>query len=196
MADMRRQNLKEGLTGLARRRTRRVARSAAKHERRTAERRETLSAPPREDDRLTRISRTKEITAPLTFKNQYMADPNAAERRAAKVARYQALQAAKAAETQDSLHTLYMQARNFIVTDEHLDREIENAFGTAEEPKGFRGGAPSVWAQGDPSSLQSMLEATGQMSGGAAKGADAKARTRVMEQRLKKVAESLTGGKI
>lgn len=196
MAEMRRRNLRQGLTSLARRQTRRLERSKDKYERKAAERRELLNAPPNEDDRLTRTSLTQEMIAPLKHQGPYMIDPNAQERRKAKVERYEAQRAAKAAETQDALHTLFMRARDFIVTNEQLDKEIESAFGTSDAPVKWGENSPSVWANGPPSSLQSKLEATGQMSGGDLREADVRARARLSQQRLKKVAETLTGGKM
>ncbi|KAL9083100.1 MAG: hypothetical protein Q9159_005974 [Coniocarpon cinnabarinum] len=195
MAAMRRDSLRGGLVSLANRRNRREARNAAKHEKSSRERLETFAAPPPEDERLTRMSQTREMTAPLKHSGPYMTDPNAAERRAAKVARYEAQRARKASETQEALHTLYMRARDFIVTEEQLDQEIDLAFGTAESPAHFKN-RPSVWAHGPPPSLQSMLDATGQTGGGMLSEKDEQARVRLMEKRMKKVAEKLTGGKM
>ena len=202
MAQMRRENLREGFQALARRYKRRTVASKEKYDRKAEERSALMGAPPSDPDRFTRISQTREIVKPLQHTGQYTTDPNTENRHVAKVARYEAQATRKASETQDALHTLYMRARDFIVTEEQLDKEIDAAFGTQENPKIFQVDgssgllAPSVWARGDPPNLKQMMQATGQASGGALNERDVQARARLQEKRLRKVAERLTGGKM
>lgn len=193
---MRRRNLKEGLAALARRKLRRRAISRQKSLQRAGERRELVTQPPREADRLTRPSVTEEIMAPLN-KTGYLRHVNAEERQKVRVATYEAHRARKAADTQDALHTLFMRARNFIVTESQLDKAIDEAFGTDKDPTHFGAKrAPSVWGNGPPPGLRDMLERAGQAGGGTRSSEHNDSRERLMQERLQKVAESLTGGKM
>ena len=199
MADMRRRNLRQGISGLWRRRERRRERLQLKRQQKLEERQELLTRPAEEQDRVTRVSITQEMMAPLAGKGR-LPDPNAEERHAAKVANREAHQEAKAADTQDSLHTLYMRARDFIVTEEQLDKEIEKEFGTSDNPRAFKNHAPSIWAEGAPPTLTDLLRRSGQSRVQPESSAEEKtannARARLMQERMKKVAETLTGGKM
>lgn len=195
MSHMRRRNLKQSLTALARRQTRRQALARAKSERKAIERQQLLTRPLPDAERWTRVSQTREITAPLHVKAAHLYDPRAAQRQAEKLARHAAKTADKAAAQQDDLHTLFMRARDFIVTEEQLDKEIDDAFGTPERPANWDA-KPSVWAQGPPPGLQDLLDRSGQRTGGQMSKEGIQARERMVKDRLKRVAEGLTGGKM
>ena len=123
MSEIRKQNLREGVSSLRVRQQREKnqmeARSAAKR----ADRERRLSAPEREDERLTAPSNNLDLDALF---NKPIPDPT----REARLERKRANVAARALEKQeermDSLHTLYMNARDFIVTPEQLDKAVDD----------------------------------------------------------------------
>jgi hypothetical protein len=98
----------------------RAAEHRADHERR-------LHAPEREDERLT-ASTVRATTTPKSAALQE--DPLAAERLAARRARYDAQQALKRERRADAMHILYQNAGNFIIDEKGLSEAVENAFET------------------------------------------------------------------
>ena len=153
------------------------------------ERRMKLNAPQREDERLT----SPTITAAMRkLQVGHVPDPDRQTRVAESAARVQAKEVSKIQERQSALHTLYMQARNFITTSEQLDTELERIFvkfpyGDAHPDK------DSIWdAYGVPPTIQDMLATVNNTQKSAVQfhalpGA-------IDGKRMKKIAEELTGG--
>ncbi|KAI7333353.1 hypothetical protein KC315_g4252, partial [Hortaea werneckii] len=168
-----------------------------------------LNRPEREDERLTTPSTG--LDPDLLRQNT----PSAAELapiRAAKQANLQAHTSAKRAERLDHLHTLYLNAKTFIVTPQQLDQAVDEAFGTVEDPVVFDGDqqydptgfystgmrnaqSQSVWAQGKPERVQDMLNrANGQ--GGKTAMESAGGLAGINKDRVRRIGEVLTGGKM
>ncbi|KAI7570519.1 hypothetical protein KC317_g2389, partial [Hortaea werneckii] len=119
---------------------------------------------------------------------------------------------AKRAERLDHLHTLYLNAKTFIVTPQQLDQAVDEAFGTVEDPVRFDGDqhydangfyntgtrdarSQSVWAQGKPERVQDMLNrANGQ--GGKLAMENAGSLASVNKDRVRRIGEVLTGGRM
>lgn len=193
LAAARRQNLREGLLELHRRKVRTdkaiAIRSAVKRENR--ERR--LHAPQREDERLT----TPTITAAMRkLQLGNIPDPEREARLAAASARVAAKAKALEEQRQDALHTLYMHARNFITTEAQLDAAIEKVF--VERPWTHIPGkekAISIWdAEGSPQTVQDMLSEVNKTQ----KSAMLFHRGPAVAtgKRMLRIAEELTGGKM
>ena len=200
-SEARRRNLREGLAELARRRIKLNTFLSARSRKRAETREALIQAPEREDDRLNATSVPKMMQRPLRHGSGTLPDPDGPARHAAAVERVQALQQRKAEDTQNALHTLYMRARHFITTDSQLDKAIETQFGNDELPRTWQGSATSFWAdaKAQPTTIKEMLERLEKARGGAArtvKDADADANAKLMRDRLGRVAEELTGGKM
>lgn len=201
MSEMRRRNLREGIKGLESRKIATERRLAEETQRRQQESQELLDAPEREDERLNAPSHGLDLEKLM---NGPLEDPNREARLAHKARNYHLHTAAKKADRLDHLHTLYMNARSFIVTPDQLDTAVEEAFGTPEKPVNFGGGgfygsaegsAASMWAQGAPSTIQNMLKSANKQVGnraleGAANPAE------INKERVRRIAEELTGGKM
>lgn len=186
MAEIRRKNLREGLRELYERK-RKTERMMEKRSReRQAQRERILRQPQREDERLTSPS---VIQAMQPTKSGVLPDPDREERLAQARLRVQVKEAEKQAERQDSLHTLYMNARNFITTEEQLAAEIDRVFPEGENPAWRNDHQPgeNIWNLGLPPTIQSTLTD--------AKKSEA-ARWDVIQGRVKKLAEEITGGKM
>ena len=185
MAEVRRRNLREGLAELYERKTttekRMQKRSAAKQ----AHRERILNQPEREDERLTRPS------VPEAMKPRKLAvlpDPDREERLARARQRVEEKVLEKKIERQSSLQTLYMNARHFIVTEEQLAKEIDRVFpgGENEAWRSDHRPGENIWNLGLPPTIQQTVQNRSSETG----------RWTTIQDRVQKLAEEITGGKI
>jgi hypothetical protein len=194
MAATRRQNLREGLIELQKRKVRSdktiAYRSLIKQENRTRR----LNAPPREDDRLTSPTIP---SASRTLQTGNIPDPNRSARLAAMSARVASKTAAIEESRRDALHTLYMHARNFITTEKQLDEKIEEIF--IERPwwnVPTKEHCTNIWeAEGPPLTVQDMLEEVWGPNE-RKRSLYSKGLAAVTGKRMVRIAEELTGGKM
>lgn len=190
MSETRRQNLKESIVELRTRHFNRERRVSRTSERKTKENEARLLAPQREDERLT----SPTITAVVRQRQSgAVADPGREQRIAEKKERIAAIEVAKEAQRKDALHTLYMHAREFIVTEQQLDAEIDKIF--VEAPFKDHPGKTNIWeAYGSPETVQDMLLKVNKTQKTALDYHSGPAFA--TGKRLKKIAEELTGGKM
>lgn len=189
---LRRRNLRESLVELRRRKERDdqavAARSAAKH----AQSLRLAYAPEREDERLTNPTIHSAIHPAA---RGALPDPSREARVAQKRANVAAVQAQREEDRRSMLHTLYMNARNFIVDPQVLDKEIDRVF---DDPDSFTNDTVrgmNVWALGLPQTVEQMLSAASRKPGG--KAIDRDTDFGLLEKkRIDRIAEELTGGKI
>ena len=191
LADARKEALKEGVKELH---TRKVTSEAEHLDRiqKSGELRTKLAmAPRREVDILTETSVSKGV-------RDFLADslPAANKNIEARRRAYERKQAAQQVVRESRLHDLYTNARTFIVNEEQLDEAIEKAFGTDESPMGWdvRGNMGprekgneglSPWHGPMPEGVGDMMN---KLRGGEGVG--------LAKERVKKLAEELTGGKM
>jgi len=191
LADTRKEALKEGVKALH---ARKVASEAQHLDRiqKSGELRTKLAMAPRRDvDVLTETSVSKGVRDFLAGALPTV-DKNIEARRKA----FERKQAAQHAVRDARLHDLYTNARTFIVSEEQLDQAIEDAFGTDEEPIGWNTkgnvGPRSEGHEGLSPWHGTMTEGVGDMMnklrGGEGVG--------LAKERMKKLAEELTGGKM
>ncbi|KAF5674725.1 hypothetical protein FHETE_2799 [Fusarium heterosporum] len=195
MASSRRQNLESGLKELWVRRNRRDAVQNERVSRKFQDHHQAVKAPEREDDRLTRSTVLESVLDTKTYP-----DPQRFVRADRSRTKVQAVEGAKREARRDALMELYINASNFIVTEEELKAEIDTIF--AEDffhKQGFDvgryGAAQNTWdVWGKPTSIGNMLESTTGVS------------TKIMDfyeteydrsvKRQKRIAEEFTGGKM
>lgn len=155
----------------------------------------------REDERLTNVS----IPQAMLPRAAPLLDPDQARliwhEKREKVAGHQA----KLDEMNSyALHSLYMNARKFITTEEQLLAAIEMEFLPPGQNEKFMAGeygakGENIWKRGVPSRMKDLLS---QSSVRAAKNGqqpgdgEAKARFLRDQERMKRIAEELSGGKI
>lgn len=186
MAEVRRQNLREGLQELyARKKSaegRMISRSLESQNRRDR----ILQQSEREDERLTRPST---IQAMMPHKQPVLPDPNREERLALSQARMEAKLAQKEAERKQHLQSLYMNARTFITTEEQLAAEIDRVFPEGENESWRNDHQPgeNIWNLGNPPTINSLAGKT---------RASESLRWDLSQNRVKKLAEAITGGKL
>ncbi|MCJ1471904.1 hypothetical protein MMC13_000545 [Lambiella insularis] len=181
-AATRRQNLREGLVQLRQRKERADRRITARSAFRQAEHERKIHAPEREDERLTNPS---VIAALRPGGLGVLPDPGREARVAKMKARFEAKERKEREERRVRLHALYMNARDFIVTEEALNVKVEEVFS-----EGWFGEHPdrSIWDKAQfPDTVQRMLAQVNAQGMGLAL---------ITRQRLQRVAEELTGGKM
>jgi hypothetical protein len=193
LAETRRSALKEGVKQLHERKVETDAMFQQKLEKSYADKIARATAPPRETDLLTANSIQKGLrdflagTLPESSKKS-----NIPARRAAYARRVRKVQAVR----EQRLHDLYVNAREFLVEESQLDEAIEKCFGSEEKPVGWdvRGNMGlrsdgkdglSPWHGPMPEGVGDMLQ---KLKGGEGVG--------LARERVKKLAESLTGGKM
>ncbi|KAJ5860976.1 uncharacterized protein N7529_008286 [Penicillium soppii] len=185
MADLRRQNLREGLQSLWERKSRSESTMISRSEKSQEHRQRVLQQPQRQDELLTRPST---IQAMLPQKQPVLPDPNREERIALSRSRLAAKKAQKEAKRREHLQSLYMNARNFIVTEEQLAAEIDRVFPEGENPAWRNDHQPgeNIWNLGNPPTVNNLVNQTNRNEAG---------RWDVTQDRVKQLGEQITGGK-
>lgn len=190
LAESRKKAFREGVKELHARKVTTEAQEKASLDKLFAERRAAAMAPPREVDVLTQTSLDKNIRA-------FLADelPSTSRSKISKARReaFRRKMSKHAAVREARIHELYTKAREFIVTEEQLDEAIEKAFGTEENPVGWtekgeaspNAAGKSPWVGPIPEGVSDLLH---KLKGGEGVG--------LAKERMKKVAEELTGGKL
>ncbi|KAL8886844.1 MAG: hypothetical protein Q9215_005493 [Flavoplaca cf. flavocitrina] len=192
IAEHRRRNLRESLVELRERKKKTDARLDARSAAKQRDRQARLSAPTPADEKYTAAS-VLQSTLPS---RSGLRDPDREARIAQKQANFSAHDAMKKAERQNALHTLYMNARDFIVTEEKLNEAVERAFDPSsnqfdnESRRGL-----NIWNLGYPETVKEHLER-------ANKGEAGRAVERmsgfsgITDERMRRIGEELTGGKM
>lgn len=191
MAASRRENLREGLLELHRRKVNQDTLMATQSRAKRRQREAAVHAPQREDERLTSTTVRQAIRQ---LQKGRVPDPGREERIAHAAERVKAKEIAREVQRKDALHTLYMHAREFITTEEQLDAEIEKIF--VEFPFGAEhAGKTNIWdAYGAPPTVQDMLSTVNNTQKSALdyhRGPGF-----ITGKRMTRIAEELTGGKM
>jgi hypothetical protein len=192
LADIRRQSLREGVKQLYQRKVESERELAAKSHRIQEYNKALAMAPPRETDVLTSASISKTI-------RDFLDDSLPSTSRQSSEQRLEAFRRRQQRHTavrQSHLHDLYTHARDFIVDEAALDAAIEKEFGTEEKPirwnrttgepdSGLDGVGESPWAAG---AQHGVLEQLNKLKAGES--------IDLAQERIRKVAEELTGGRM
>lgn len=103
-----------------------------------------------------------------------------------------------------ALHSLYMNARNFVTTEEQLLAEIEKKFLPGGRNAEFRRSdfaetGDNIWVKGVPSTVKDLISESSSQTprnGQPPPPSDVKTKYRKDQERMQRIAEELTGGKI
>ncbi|KAF2110256.1 hypothetical protein BDV96DRAFT_583740 [Lophiotrema nucula] len=190
LAETRKTALREGVRELHERKTQTEEQHAAYMDRHWAEMNRARFAPPKDFDIMTTNSVQKGIR---DFLEDQLPSTSRSKITEGRRMNYRRRMEKHAAMRQARLHDLYINAREFIVDEEQLDEAIEKAFGTEQSPvrwnsKGEMGvgyDGKSPWEGPIPEGAGDMLQKlrTGEGVG-------------LARERIKRVAEELTGGKM
>ena len=189
LAATRRKNLRDGLRELHRRKEISDRRLAARTAFKQAEHERRIHEPEREDERLTNPSIIKAMTPGYMGMLQ---DPDRDARIARKRMNYTAKENEKMEERRNALHSLYMNARDFIVTEGELNARVDEAFDDAFYK---RNPGRSVWdKEGFPYTVERMIAHANKNVGKAI--AQSSDYAQITRERVQRIAEELTGGKM
>jgi hypothetical protein len=187
---LRKQNLREGLTELLARKNHEHREMTIRGNTKTAERVRLVAQPPREDERLTSNSIPSSM-APTSIRFP----PISPEAHLESSQRFAHHAAKKQAHQHDALHTLYMNARTFITTEEQLEQKIAAEF----DNNNFGGvlpGAQSYWETLKmPENIKELVKKS-TMGRGIQTNAEKEEAWRRDQERMKRLAEGLSGGKM
>lgn len=187
-AASRRRNLREGLLELhARKRTldaARTARSLSKQR----EHQRLVAMPMREDERLTAPS-ILSSQLPSAVRNL---DPDRAARVAAARANVAAHEGARKEQRREDLHDLYVNAATFITNEAQLDAVVDRVFEDKKQFQNDTSAGENIWHLGEPQTVAQRL----QQAEAGGRNPEAVGRARVVKERMTRIAEVLTGGKM
>jgi len=188
MALKRKQHLRQGLAELYARKKDMDASVSRRSASKQAERARLISQAEREDARLTKVSTP---TAMQPGQSHALSDVDVQEIYERKKANLERTMLEKAEDQRDELHTLYMHARKFITTEDQLLAEIEAEF----QNKKFYEHGKSMWSHGRPDTVEDMIK-FGRTSTETKLGTEYAERYKRDQERMQKIAEKLSGGKM
>ncbi|KAF6830969.1 hypothetical protein CPLU01_07022 [Colletotrichum plurivorum] len=194
MAESRRENLEAALQGLYQRKQQRVEATTAASARRLRDHQRAANAPERQDDVLTRSS----IISTLAKTQTVQADPLRYERAAESKARTAAIAQQKSEARQDALMEMYINASEFIVSEEELESEVDRLFAEdywKRQGKSMAHDSDNAWdVWGQPPTLQNMMDEMLRKRESAINFQQSEQDRTVKRQKV--IAEELTGGKM
>ena len=193
MTQLRKQHLRQGLAELHTRKQKQDRDLNVRSDTKSAERARLISQAEREDARLTNVS----IPSAMDPDSKQMFTHEEAEEMQKRRSRHvEAHEAMKADAQHDALHTLYMNARNFITSEKQLLKKIEEEFDIKDFGGHSSDPAKSYWdSQGPPDGIAQMVNRSTMGRGKQSVGEKEDAWRRDQE-RMKKLAEGLSGGKM
>ena len=193
MTELRKQHIREGLAELHTRKQKQDRDLKIRSDTKSAERARLISQAEREDARLTNVSipSAMDPNRPQKFSQAEIEQQQRTKKFHVKKYSNRTI-----ARRQGSLHTLYMNARSFITSEEQLLEKIKEEF----DDKDFGGHtsdpAKSYWdSQGPPDGIAQMVNRStmGRDRKGVGEKEDAWRRD---QERMKRLAEELSGGKM
>jgi hypothetical protein len=199
MAETRKKHLREGLLELHNRKQTMTRQVAIRSEQKMKERDRLIAQPERIDERLTSAS------VPQAMKPE---NGLHIARAATKLPRWQRklLERQRKEKKQEderryALHTLYMNARNFVTTEEQLDAAIEKAFPEGGNPEFATDTklGDNIWNVGAPATIAELLHANvSRVRKDFTKAGltEADHKFKIDQERMKRIAEELSGGKM
>ncbi|KAL9112489.1 MAG: hypothetical protein Q9227_003331 [Pyrenula ochraceoflavens] len=192
MAEIRKKHLTEGLQELSLRKETTARQTAARNQFHRDERARLLSQAEREDERLT------SATIPIELQPSRGAQPSVTEAEvwiARKRNNAETHQRAKQEERQEALQALYVNSEGFITTEKELEDELEREFSANRFTAGSNQ-RKNVWASGPQADVDQLLRWRESTLGKTPSSVFGKTATTTYEDRLKRIGEELTGGKI
>ena len=192
-AEARRRNLRESLIQLKQRKQKTDHFLQMKSDRNLADRQKRLEAPEREDERLTNptVMQSEKIE-----KHHVLSDPNREARLARKRENVARMEAMRQEERKDQLHTLYVNAGDFITTGEQLNSVVDKVFDDLDQFKSDQTSGMNIWNLGYPETISQLLRKANKDPRSQKAVEAAEGNTQITRERMRRIAEELTGGKM
>lgn len=191
-SELRRRNLREGLTELDQRKRDNDRRESIARAAKSRSREKLLYARERKDVRLTNPS---VLSTQQPTKHHVLSDPNRPARLAIKSQNVADMAAMREETRRNALHTLYVNAGDFIVTGKQLDGVIDKAFDDNSQFRSDSSEGVNIWNLGFPETVQELLGKVNK-SGKQTALDSAEGNEIVTRERMRKISEELTGGKM
>ena len=150
-------------------------------------------APEREDERLTNPS-VMQSDRPTS--HRILADPNREARLEQKRLNVAAIEAMRQENRRNKLHTLYVNAGDFITTGKQLDKTVDRVFDNQEQFTNDQQRGLNIWNLGLPETVSQLLGKANKDPGSQKAVESAEGNKIITEERMKRIGEELTGGKI
>ena len=192
-AESRRRNLRESLVALSERKQRTDKYLSERSYRRQTERNSLLYAPEREDERLTNPS---VLASEKPTKRHFLPDPNREVRLARKRENVAKMNALREENRRNALHTLYVNAGDFITTEAQLDAVIDQTFDDRWQFVNDSTAGLNIWHLGFPETVQELLGKANRASKGQKAMESAEGDAGLTRERMRRISEELTGGKM
>jgi hypothetical protein len=198
MALTRKKHLREGLLELHKREEAMTQLVAIRSEQKRKERERLISQAERVDERLTNSSVPQAMMPGKALK---INEADVEARYKKKMSNLEKQWREKAEERREALHTLYMNARSFITTDEQLDAAIEKAFPKGNNPEFATDTklGDNIWNVGSPATIADLLDAGAsrvRKDFSKAGLTETDHKFAIDQERMKRIAEELSGGKM
>lgn len=201
MSSLRKQHLRSSLVDLHARKQYIIRQIDARSTAKLEESERLRHQPIREDERLTNVSTP---TAMLPRKTTLYTEENAEAIWNSKQENVLRQQDKRDSMNSYALHSLYMNARNFVTTEEQLLAEIEKKFLPGGRNAEFRRSdfaetGDNIWVKGVPSTVKDLISESSSQTprnGQPPPPSDVKTKYRKDQERMQRIAEELTGGKI
>lgn len=192
-AEARRRNLRESLIELNRRKEKTDRFLAARGKRRMDERERLVAAPEPEDERLTNPS---VLQSEKPTKHHILPDPNRNARLARKRENVVRMEAIRQEERRNKVHNLYVNAGSFITTGKQLDAVVDEVFDNQDQFTNDQRPGLNVWNLGMPETVSELLGKANKDPRSQKALDSADGNTSITQERMRRVAEELTGGKV
>ena len=191
-AEARRRNLRQSLIELNNRKQHKDRFLAARSAEKQAIRKALLEAPEREDERLTNPSI---LQSRIPQRHHALPDPNREARLARKRQNVAKMEAMRVEHRRAALHNLYVNAGSFITTAAQLNATIDNVFDDNSQFTNDSTPGLNIWNLGFPETVQQLLAKEEGRPGRKAMDS-AEGNAGVTRDRMRRIAEELTGGKL
>ena len=190
---MRRRNLREGLTELKQRKKEIDRSKAIMRAQNFRIREKLLYAPERMDVYLTTPS---VLSSQQPARYRGLPDPTRPARLVAKSKNVADMAAMREETRRNALHTLYVNAGDFITTGEKLDGVIDKAFDDNSQFRSDNSEGVNIWNLGYPETVEELLQKANK-SGRRQMALDsAMGNEMITKERMRRIGEELTGGKM
>ena len=192
-SELRRRNLIEGLTELKQRKQETDRKNAATSYQNRRIREKQLYAPERRDAFLTNPS---VLSSQQPARYRGLPDPERPARLAAKSQNVADMAAMREEVRRNALHTLYVNAGDFIMTGEKLDGVIDKAFDDNTQFRSDSSEGVNIWNLGYPETVEELLRKSDKTWKRQTALDSAHGNEIITEERMRKISEELTGGKM
>lgn len=192
-SELRRRNLREGLTELGQRKHETDRRNAIISAQNRRIREKLLYARERKDVYLTSPS---VLSSQQPARHRGIPDPTRSARIADKKQNVADMAAMRQEARRNALHTLYVNAGDFVLTDKQLDGVIDNAFDDNSQFRSDSSEGANIWNLGYPETVRELLQKANKSGKRQTALESAEGNAIITRERMRKIGEELTGGKM